>query len=364
MRFRLAQPDDDPQLRKLMRETVIPGHIRMRYAREPNFFAGFVDGGSATQVLVLEDKKRIVGVGCRSIHALCINGSPQPFGYLSGLRLLPEARNRTALARGYAFLKELHADNRCPAYLTTIIDGNRAADDALTSGRAGLPLYTPVGGYSTRVYPVRRKPCRKRDAAGFEIKDGADIGEEALRDFLAREGARRQFFPACGRQANGQDLLSEIGRANLVAAVRDSELAGVMALWDRHAVRQYIVDGYSIRLGLARPFLNLALRCRGLHGLPPAGEAQRIAFVALTCIANDDPAVFSELFRAVRDKASAAGVRQLVAGMHENDPLNAAARTTPHVTYRSRIYLVSWDGGGFSEPLEKHRVPYLEAGML
>lgn len=365
MRFRLAQPEDDVQLRQLLRETVIPGHIRMTYAREPNFFAGFAGGGKSTQVLVLEDKGRIAGVGCRSIRNFYINGKPQYFGYLSGLRLLPEVRNKTALARGYAFLRELHTDNRCPAYLTTIIDGNDAAESTLTSRRAGLPAYTAAGGYLTRVYPVRRSQKRPVPESQFTIQSGDNVEEAELREFLSREGARRQFFPACGDSETGVDLLAEIGRANLVVVMRGKEIAGIMGLWDRNAVRQYIVAGYSPWLGVCRPFLNLALRSRGFHGLPSSGEQQRIAFVALPCIKDDDPQVFRCLFRAVCEKAGANGIQQLVAGMHEDDPLNAPAREAPHITYRSRLYLVSWDDVPLTEKaFDDKRVPYLEAGML
>jgi hypothetical protein len=367
MKFRLAQPEDDFQLRKLMRENVMPGHIRMIYAREPSFFAGFAGNEESTEVIVLEDKGRIAGIGCRSIRNLFINGKPQAFGYLSGLRLLPEIRNGTALARGYAFLRKLHADQRCTAYLTTLVEGNLTAEKVLTGQRAGLPAYIPAGRYNTRVCPVRQKPGHYRKRHPFRVTHGEHVSEEHVREFLLREGRRRQFFPVCGDPGEyGPDLIAEIGLRNLMVVTEDGEVKGVMGLWDRNAVRQYVVHGYSTWLRIGRPCLNLALRCGGFHGLPPAGGKQHIGFVALVCIANDDAEVFQCLFRAVCRNASAKGIRQVIIGMHEDDPLNDAVRAPLHITYRSRLYLVSWDHASLDEVLagDSDRTPYLETGSL
>ena len=60
------------------------------------------------------------------------------------------------LARGYQFLRQLHADRRADFYLTTIADENRAAIRLLTSGRAELPVYNPWGRYITLA--IRPRP--------------------------------------------------------------------------------------------------------------------------------------------------------------------------------------------------------------
>ena len=99
MILRLAQAADDPQLRKLMRESIVPGHIGMAYTREPNFFNAYEHSNDDTQVVVVEEDGQIMGVGCRSIRLLRVNGSPTAFGYLSGLRLSAAAQKTTALAR-------------------------------------------------------------------------------------------------------------------------------------------------------------------------------------------------------------------------------------------------------------------------
>jgi hypothetical protein len=69
MIFRLAEPSDDSQLRALMREIVVPGHIQIAYTREPNFFNAYQDVDPRAQVIVAEENHRIEGVACCSAIA-------------------------------------------------------------------------------------------------------------------------------------------------------------------------------------------------------------------------------------------------------------------------------------------------------
>jgi len=362
MIFRLADTPDDAQLRELMRETIIPGHIRMIYAREPSFFAALRNTGDRSQVIVADDEGRIVGVGCRSIRNLHANGRPQSVGYLSGLRLSPVAQNGMTLARGYAYLRELHADNEAPAYLTTIIHGNDRAQEFLTSERAGLPSYIPMGNYLTYVFPVRKTPADHTPQEQLQILSGTEVPAKQLAAFLAQEGARRQYFPVCG--LNGDGILGAIGLKNLSVARQHDEIVGTMAIWNQGEYKQHVIAGYSPLFNVLRPILNLALRLQGCHSLPQAGEQLRYGTVALVCIRHDDPAVFRSLLRHTLARASSEGLHQLALGMHERDPLCKSTSDYYRVIYRSRLYLVCWDGREFYESLDKTRIPYLELGTL
>ena len=87
MRFDVAQPEDDAQLRDVLAATPMDGHVRVSFRREPNFFAASVVEGPFRQTLVARDGDLIAGIGCRSIRSRYVNGVPMPIGYLSGLRL-------------------------------------------------------------------------------------------------------------------------------------------------------------------------------------------------------------------------------------------------------------------------------------
>jgi hypothetical protein len=364
MKIRLASPSDDIQLRKLVRETIMPGHIRMIYAREPNFFESVQSEGEATQVIVAEDNERIVAQGCRSVKNLYVNGKPQPVGYLSGLRLADSVRNGTVLARGYSYLKQLHSDNKTTAYLTTIIQGNQRAKQILTSKRAGLPSYTPMGTYLTYVVPVQTRLCRNSLIHGLDIVPGTEVPKDDVLEFLSREGPRRQFFPVTKINGNKSGMLDSIGLNNLLVARRDNQIMGVMAIWNQEQCKQYIIAGYSRLFKLLCPWLNVLLRIKGYHPLPSAGRELRYVKAALVCIRDDDPDIFLALLRHALNKAAGDGIHQFALGIHERDPFRSCMKKFFHIAYRSGLYLVSWDDNSFLASLDKTRIPYLELGTL
>lgn len=362
MNIRLANMSDETQLRKLVREMIVPGHIRMIYAREPNFFDGFLKTGDSTQIIIADDNDKIVGIGCRSIRNLFVNGESKPMGYLSGLKLADSIQNGLVLVRGYSFLKNLHADNKTPAYLTTIIQGNEHARQMLTSKRAGLPSYLPMGTYLTFVLPVPSKPSRDSASLEQNIEIGTKLPRDKVLAFLNQHGPRRQFFPAC--EGQGKNLLDLIGMGNLLVAQKGGQITGVLAIWNQEQYKQYIVAGYSGFFLAFRLCLNAVLRMKGYHPLPPAGNHLRYATAALVCIRDDDQYVFNHLIQCALNRAAQAGLHQLALGLHETDPLCLYMKDYFHIEYRSWLYLVCWENDSFYESLDSTKVPYLEIGTL
>lgn len=364
MIFRLANPADDLKIRNLMHETTVPGHIRIAYLREPNFFDAFRAMDENAQVIVAEDNNQIVGVACRSIRNLLVNGKPSRMGYLSGLRLRPSARNGTTLARGYAYLKTLHADSQVPAYLTTIIHGNTRARDILTSGRANLPAYAPMGNYLTHVCPVRKHPAPSGSAPAIRIESAASLPPQVLTDYLLQEGAKRQFFPVHNANGPPSGILRSIGLHNVLVAQRQGLIAGTIAVWNQQTFKQHVIAGYSPFFRILRPFLNLGLRAGNYHPLPKVGEGLRCGNAALICIQNDDRPVFRALLHHALSVAAAQGLHQLAVGLHDRDPLLPALDGFLHTLYRSGLYRVSWDDNSPNDALDPKRIPYLELGTL
>ena len=364
MIFRLANQSDDCQLRNLMRETIVPGHIKIAYSREPDFFEAYRDIDDSTQVIVAEDNGQIGGVACRSIRNLLVNGKPSSVGYLSGLRLRPSVQNSTTLARGYAYLKTLHADNKAPVYLTTIIHGNSRAKDILTSGRASLPAYIPMGNYLTHVCPVKRRAVSPVVQDEVTIQAATQISPHELTDYLTQEGSRRQFFPV--HKSNGQTsgILRSIGLDNVFVAQRQSKIVGTIAVWNQEKAKQHIIAGYSLIFRALRPLLNLSLWARNFHTLPKVGEELRYGAAALICVRNNDLDVFKALLWHALSMAAARGLHQLAVGLHERDPLVPALNDLTHVVYRSWLYLVCWDGNPLDDTFDKTLIPYLELGTL
>jgi len=205
--FELANQTDDFALQHLMEETPIEGGVKVIFQRKPSYFIAARVEGNFNQTLVCRDnqKNAIVAVGSRSIKPAYINGRVMNIGYLSRLRILPEYRNTTLLARGYQYLKNLHQDNRAPFYITTIIEDNSYSLNMLTKRRAGLPSYLEWGSYYTALI----KPNRKKE----DIKDGLEVIKGSLSyidritEFLNKQGSKKQFFPYYSKE----DLVANNG---------------------------------------------------------------------------------------------------------------------------------------------------------
>jgi hypothetical protein len=135
----LATNEDDAGIRRLLASTPMPGRIRVRFEREPSYFAGCAPD---TQVLVARDGSKVVGVACRTIQRLYVNGAAEDVGYLGQLRVDPAYRGQLLTARGYRVMRELHSDGRARGYYTSIVDGNAQAEGVLVRrSRGGMPRY-------------------------------------------------------------------------------------------------------------------------------------------------------------------------------------------------------------------------------
>jgi hypothetical protein len=145
-------------------------------------------------------------------------------------------------------------------------------------------------------------------------------------------------------------------------ARRDRRIIGTMAAWDQAAYKQDIVAGYGPTLRRLRPFYDVAARALGASSLTPPGSAIPLAFAACTAVADDDHAVLGSLLAACAERARERGKAFLMVGLADEDPLLSVARRWLHVTYRSDLFTLAWDGA--SVPVLDGRVPRIEIATL
>lgn len=368
-RFRIeaAESRDEAGLRALGRRLDMPGNIRFVFDREPDYFNALRVEGRETEVHVCRDRAsgRIVGCGHRSIKPVFVDGRPMDVGYLSALRLEEAARGGLVLARSYAYLRRCHGDGRAPYYLSSIMADNDGARELLTSGRAGLPVYLDRGRYRAMAVGMGLK-LPTAGSGCCQVRPAGAADAEGVVEFLAREGRRREFYPVYRAEDFGTDgdLLYGLAWEDVFLAFRDGRLAGVAAAWDQRGFRQWRITGYSALLRVLRRPLNLWSRFNGMPRLPAVGAETRYFTLALNCVADDDPAVFSdillEIIRSRRERYDF-----FLAGMHESDPLLPRLCSLPHLPMPGRLYLVAWpDGADALAALDPARIPYLELGSL
>jgi hypothetical protein len=364
MGFTLARPDHDSRIRRLLRNIDMPGAVKLSYCREPDYFAGESVYGPLCQTIVYERDKTVMAMACRSIKPVFVNGQETTIGYLSGLRIDPAARNTGMLGRGYKALHALHSDGCAPAYLSTIVSANTAAQTLLTSGRACLPEYRGIGSYRVYTMPLYRGGRRRRRNR-TKIIDGSKIGLCEIVRFLQDQGRRRQFFPVYRESDFNSARMRGFMPGNFLVAIDGSKITGVLGIWDQGGFKQNIITGYGGMMAAVRPLLNGAMSVAGFYSLPMPGRELKLLVASFVCIASDEPSILAALLDAAEAHYSGSVYWGISLGLHERDPLRKAVDSRFHLSYTSRIYLVSWkDGREFCDRCLGERIPYLELGTL
>jgi hypothetical protein len=354
--FALATRADDAGIRRLLSSNPIPGRIRIRYEREPDYFAGCATMGT-TQVLVARADERVIGVACRAIRPMYINGERAEVGYLGQLRVDPNFRGRWLVLRGFRKLHELHRQSPPRGYVTTIIEGNDEAEGVLVRlARGPMPRYRKLDRLMTLALATARAPRVEQLVSKRSLAE--------IVAFLNREGRRKNFFPVYDEHSFTDGTTRGFDPKDFIVIERDGVIAGVAGLWDQSAYKQSIVDAYDPLTRAARPIYNTAARVLRRATWPKPGTALRFGYGSFFCAVNDDPAIARELITRLLDTARARRLDHLLVGFTESDPLLATARTFRHVAYPAGIFTVAWDDGNdFHDGLDA-RPRYLEIASL
>jgi len=361
-----ATPGDDDSLRALLRSTYMNGPMRLSFQREPGFFLGADLGNLDTEVIVGRETRTgaVVSTAARAIRRAFIDGDDCPLGYLSGLRLRDDARKSALLARGYQYLKQLHADGRVPYYVTTILDGNAEARNILTSGRAGLPVYLPYGKLRTYLLPLygRRRRLRTgavtRGAASGILPDAVGCINAFHAGFQFAPAYRvEDFAVTCG-------MLRGLSTNDLYLRLRGREVAGMMAVWDQNAFKQSVVAGYSRILAAVRPALTLAAKFGLAPRLPRPGQSLPCLYAGLIASRDCDAALFQELVDTVLTDWTDRGYAYLLLGLSDRHPFSAMVAKRSTMAIESGIYLVYWQDSRPDRLPSTDRIPHLEVATL
>jgi len=361
----LATPGDDFAIRGLCRREAMPGNIVVTYEREPDFSLGCRVTGNEFQVLVARDTQdgEVVGVACRSTRNLFINGHPQRLGYLGQLRIDQRFRGRWLVSRGFSLLRQLHERDPVPAYLVSIIEGNREAEAVLVhKARRSFPSFHPVADFCTLAISLGR--TKSPFQGEVEISSPAPDQVAKLASFLKTNGPQRQFFPEWTEGSLRELTSLGLRIEDILVARRKGAIVGIAGLWDQSAYKQTVVQGYSRWLKAAAPIYNFSAQWAGRAALPRPGTKLRSAYVAFICISADEEQIFAGLLRELYSEAKSRGFEYLLVGLDARDPLLPVAKKYAHVLYASRLYLAEWpDGGHFHEQLD-HRPVYVDIATL
>ncbi len=363
--FELARAGDDAGIRRLLREQALGGRVRISLEREPSVrFAAGIEG-ERHHAVVARDRATgcVVGLGSRAVRRVWINGEPARMGYLGQLRRAPALEGRLQLlAAGFAELEKTRRPDELSYDLTSIIADNIAARRLLEYGLPGLPVYRPLGEFTTLMLAGRRRSGRW--PAG--VQRGYDELLPAIADCLQRNLRRYQFAPVW----SVEDLRSAVRTRDLrpedfFVVLDGSRVIACLARWDQRGFKQAVVRGYAPRLKRWRPVVNAALWLTRRPRLPNQGSALDFAYLSHVAVDGDRHDLLIDRIGAARAGSSSRGFDYLVIGLATNNPmLPAVRRSCSARTYPSILYLVIHERR--EDPLENldGRIPQVEVATL
>lgn len=368
LRFELATARNEWEVRRLLRETPLPGWITIAYEREPDYLAGAALEGPVQQTVLARTAGdgALVGTFARSERLAFVNGEVRPLGYLGLLRMDRRFRGRTRYLReGYeACRRLLHDGSRTPYYLTSIVEGNAAARRLLEAGLPGLPTYRPWQRFSTLALTAR--PPRARAPAGVEIIQGSAGLLADIAACLQRNYARYAMAPLwTTADLASPERCRNLSAADFLVALRKDRIVGCVALWDQRPFKQHVVRGYSERVERWRGPINWATRLLSLPQLPEVGRPLDQASLSHTAVDGDDAATSVALVSAALCEARRRGLDFVTLGLAERSPvLRTVKAQFRHLEYRSILYLVHWEDGRAAAEALDDRTAHLEAATL
>jgi hypothetical protein len=365
-RYELAQPSDDPELRRLLRESPFAGSISLSFEREPNYFlASAVEGPFHETLLVRDDKtNQIRGIGDRSVRPLYVNGQLQDVGYFSGLRVDSKYQHGMALARflskGFEGQRERHKDGRTNFYLMSIVSDNNPARRLLDSG---LPHYPRLHPY-TRMFTYAIHPAHVKKESNIKITRGSLDLIPAIVDCLNRNGERSQFAPHWTTDTLLSPLTPALAIEDFFLAVSGSRIRGCLALWDQQSYKQSVIRGYSGSIARYRKLINLLSPLGGWPVLPETGTHLNHCFACFSAVDDDDPEIFSALLRALYNEAARRKYDYFMLGLAEGNPFHSIVKAYHPITYESQIHLAAWEDGYEDVARVDSRPPASEIALL
>lgn len=366
----VAGPDDEPDLRRLLRDNPMQGHISLALHREPNFFLGAAVEGDLHQTLACRDTETgaLISMGSRSTRDCWVNGQPMRLGYLGQLRVDRRYQGfdgGLALLRTFRHLRQLDRRDGPPFYIAAVSQDNLPAHQLLRREQRGKPTFRPLGGMCNLALPLwrRRRPVR---LPGVELRQAGPEHLDDIAACLRRNLSRYQLAPVWkAGDLTHPRRTRDLKPTDFRIALKGGRICGCLAAWDQQGFKQTVVHGYPGGAWRLRHLANLAAPLTRWPRLPEVGEPLRHIFLSHMAMDEDDPALLAALITSTHNRLMGRGYAYLAIGFSHGSPLLAAVkRRFLHLEYRTVLYLAHWRSGACQVDALDSRPVHLELAVL
>ena len=362
--FRRAGPDDDQQLRSLLRNNPMDSWVNISLEQEPSFFAGQGLMGPSVAVIAMEEcSQATVGMYTCSLLPVHYDGRAERIHYLGGLRVHPRYRVKLGILKnGFASLEPLIGsigENILPFQLTSIAEENLRARRLLEARLKGMPVYTPVGELTCLAVSTRQ------GRAGELLRQARPSDIPALVKFYNRQAAAYQFAPVLSEEwLAGLSATKGLAIEDFLLLEDGGDLHGCLAIWDQRPFKQTVSHGYRFPLNRMYRLYNLFARLNGRLCLPAPGQRLEQVFLAFAAFSEQGlPAALEAIREALDEAACSKGAEAVVIGLSPLNPLfSILTQVLPALTYTTCLETVVQPGQ--LTPILAGRLVQPEAALL
>ncbi len=326
--FSNASPGDVEGIRQLFSSQNFDGDIAVQYLRGDNPISSFLREGDDFVCLILRDTQadnNIIGMGSCVIREGYVNGIICNIGYLTGLKLHPDYhKNFLGISKAYQWIYE-NTKGKVDYYYTTILADNIYVQKMLEKKRKSMPLYNNIGEYHTLIF-------KAGGAARLNHRLEVKICDNDVAENFYKTRAIKHLFSVSNATQN------DLANSCFFALYRGKEIIAVASVLDQREYKQYIVKKYSGIYNILR-FLPTALL--GYPSFPKLNDTVSLASMS---IYHENTATEKELLYLFRQVLSNYNKTELIMiGLHDNHPLLPMITTLKHVSYKSKLYWVSYN---------------------
>jgi hypothetical protein len=360
--IRMATNADNAAILSLIGAPQPSNGVQFAFERVPDYFQSALVSHQSPHTMVVERRsdKAVVAMVNLGHREVFVDGQAQTIRYGSDLRIASEYQGSRVLIYINRAVRECIQDSW---YQSVILEENDKSRGALEGGRAGLPLFKPMGGIITHTITGRKRQPTELTAQ-VRVATVADIS--AMNRFVQGMAAFYQFLPAY----NFWDLEAGLPYFNglkisdfLLLMDADGDVRGLVGLWNQKTFKQTRVVDYSRSVALFRPFYNVWSSLTGGFVLPAKGETFDYLALHSPLTSPDDSDAFRALLHSAWLAAKVRGNRAITLTIADSDPRGNVLddfRTIPLKAYQ---YTAAFREESLPT-LDSDLIPYFESGRL
>ncbi len=336
--------------------------VKFAFERTPDYFHSALVSHQQPHTLVVERRSdnAVVAMLNLGVRDVFVDGTAQSIRYGSDLRVATELQGSRVLVYVNRAVRECIQDTW---YQSVILEDNEKSRSTLEGGRAGLPIFKPMGGIVThtitgckRVRPSSSQAVRKATAADIP----------AMNRFIQAMAAHYQFLPAYNfwDLEAGLPYFSGLKISDFLVLVdADSEVLGLVGLWNQKSFKQTRVVDYSRSVALFRPFYNAWSRINGGFILPAKGNTFDYYALHSPLTHPNNKDAFRDLLHSAWQQVLARGSRAMTLTLSNEDPRCTVLEEFRTIPLKATQYTVAFKDE-FQPILDGRRIPYFESGRL